>query len=149
MTGDFYQAFRDHAQTLAPLTALVGTRVHARKYPQSPTYPAILVTRIGLPDVDMTLTGASGISTETYQIEVADSEENAANGEPLVTALAIAKILSSKPAAGFLGFTGLLGTSPNQVQIGVMLLVNQFDTYDAAELRVLRVIQTWRVQMCE
>ncbi len=145
----FYEAFKAHTQTIVALVALVGSRIYSVNYRQSLTYPAIRVTRTGQPETDVTLTGPTGITTSTFQIEVADSEQNAAGGNPLKSALVIADMLAEKPANdGFNGFTGLLGVAPDDLQVGVMLLTNQFETYDPDELRVLRVIQTWRVQLC-
>lgn len=145
----FYQAFLDHTQTLPALVALVGTRVHSVKYPQSPLYPAIRVSRSGQPDRDYTHDGDSGIIVSRYLIEVSDSEQTAVDNDPLTSALAVANLLSAKPVdSGFSGFKGLLGVAPNQLLIGGMWLQSQFEIYDPDELRVLRVVQDWRVQHC-
>lgn len=146
----FYQAFRDHALANAAIAAKVGTRIHSVKYPQSPIYPAIRVSRIGQPERDYTHSGDSGIIVSRYQIECADSEEQAADNDPLTSVLSVSNLLAAKPVNdGFSGFRGLLGVAPNDLQVGAMFLVNQLETYDPDELRVFRVIQIWRVQHCK
>jgi len=147
--SNFYQAFRDHAQTLAPLTALVGPRMYAMKYPQTPTYPAIRVNKISEVDREYSHSGDFGLITSQYQIEVASSEEQAPNGNPLIEVQTVGAILSARSdAGGFSGFTGDLGVSPNELFVGVMILQDLSETYDPDELRVLRQIQIWRVQHC-
>ena len=145
----FYQAFFDHAQTIPALTALVSTRVHAIKYPQSPVYPAIRFGRVGQPERDYTHDGDTGILISRYQVEVAHDETKAPSGDALTPILAIANLLTAKPIdGGFSGFTGQLGVAPNDLRIGVILIGPMSETYDADDLRVLRVIMDWRVQHC-
>ena len=147
--ANFYRAFRDHVSTLAPVVAIVGSRVHSIKYPQTPTYPAIRVNRIGVPEVETSHSGDFGLWVSQYQIEIASSEAQALNGDPLAEVQSVANILHARAdEGGFAAFTGLLGIAPNQLTIGVMMLTNESETYDPDELRVLRSIQIWRVQHC-
>ena len=143
----FYRAFKEHALTVPAITALVSTRIHAIRYPQTPTYPAIMYVRIGQPVRTYTHSGDSYIMTSRYRIEVADQEGRDPTTDALTVVTDVGIQLLLPPAeGGFSGFKGLLGVAPNQLEIGGMWCDGQSETYDADELDVLRLIQDWKVQ---
>lgn len=143
----FYRAFRDHALGVTAITDLVGTRIHAVRYPQTPTYPAIMYVRVGQPMRVYTHSGDSYILTSRYRIEIADREDRDQATDALSVVTSVGIQLTRPPAeGGFSGFTGLLGVVPNQLEVGGMWCEGQSETYDADELDVLRLIQDWKVQ---
>ena len=127
-------AIRARLLTLTPVTDLVNQRVFCEIWPQSPTLPAILVTRISQIEL-MHFRGPVGIYRALVQVEsralsrqVAAEVDAAVQGDGL-----------GSDATGLLGFKGSVG-SPAFVFRAILPFGTRQD-YDPEENRHFRVFR--------
>lgn len=118
-----------HLRADPGVAALAGTRIYQALLPQSPTYPAAVLTTVSEPQ-SYQLRGLAGLTGTRVQ---ADSY---APGKTEVDGLA---------AAIDLALSGRR-FSASGVRFTEVLRVNRIDTYDGAELRVFRVMLEYLVQ---
>lgn len=120
-------AIRERLLDLAPLTALVSTRVYVDELPQKPTLPAVRVQRIS--DVrEMHLRGRS-VSVARVQVDSvalgkasADAVDTAVDGDG-----------RGSSATGLLGWFGALGGSPAVIDVLSILPIDARDTVERVD----------------
>lgn len=140
-------AVRSHLLTLAPVTALVGTRVRIAKLRQSePTFPVLRIHRIG-EVVDLHLRGSIGIKRARIQIDSITMDVSGLDVYDQVTALDQA-VEGPGDGTGLLGFTGDIGGSPS-VHVYVIRDGGSREGYDAAELKQFKVMHDYLVDFSE
>ncbi len=123
---------------LAPVTALVNTRVFTFRFPQSPTKPAVLVSQISDPAIP-TLRGTSGTRMNRIQVDViADTIASARSVDQAILGDYVAGV-----ATGLRGATGSPGGSAGTFYNATE--DNYREEYDADELKQARVIRDYRV----
>lgn len=133
-------AIRERLLDMAPLAALVGTRVYVDVLPQKPTLPAVRVQRIDEGE-DMHLRGPAGVHRARVQVDAvatskasADAVDAAVRGDGLGTG-----------ASGLLGWIGAIGGSPAEIDVQTVLPLDVQEFYNAAELREYVISRDFRV----
>lgn len=134
------EAVRSRLLQVSAVTALVASRIWSVKLPQSPTLPAVAVSLVG-EITDYHLRGEDHTKSARVQVDTYVQE---GAGSWKATVDAIAKAIHGDGAGlGLSGWRGTLGSPPFDVLL-VMRLDRQ-QTYEAAELRVVRIRQDYRV----
>jgi hypothetical protein len=126
---------------LSTVTALVSTRVHLDKLPQTPTYPCIRVQNIS----DTTgahLRGSDGIGKARIQVDAFAKELSGVNPKALADTVAAA-VRGPGDGSALFGWQGGIG-SPAFTVLSC-LLEEKHESYDPEELRVVTVSQDFMV----
>jgi hypothetical protein len=130
---------------LSVVTALVGTRIHLDRLPQSPDYPSVRVQEID-DEGSLYLRGPVGIKRARIQVDAFDRERS--GHDPYAGASAVAEAIygngAGDQATGLFGFVGFAGGSP-AMRILVVEDGGRRRDYDPKELRVLTVSQDYLV----
>lgn len=135
------EAVRAVLQTFGPVTALVSTRIHLQKYPQSPTYPCVRVLIVSEQTVPH-LRGIDGLKSARVQVDASAKELSGI--DPYALAAAVADTVYGDGAGGGLaGYHGDIGSPAFHVDSIVPIDRRSF--YDPDELRVLTISQDFRV----
>jgi hypothetical protein len=139
------QAIYERLLDIAPLTALVGTRIYQLKLPQKPTLPAVRLQR--LPGMgSQHLRGPDGLLKTRIQVDAYQAE----TGEYYTGVTAIAAAIRGDglgtSASGLWGWVGVSGGSPAQIRVrNVELLHDGQPELEAGELRLIRLRQDFMV----
>lgn len=133
-------------KALAPVTALVSTRVYNTTLRQAGPLPAIRVQEIS-ENEDMHLRGGSGIRKSRVQIDSVSSEDVTA--DPVSQATAIdAALYGQADGAALVGWKGSIGSPAFEVL--AIRPASRRVGYDAEELRQFKVMRDvfveWREQ---
>lgn len=129
--------------TLAPVTALVGTRIRQLRLRQGDTLPAVRVQVISEP-TEYHLRGGVGLYRSRVQVDAYAME--ASGSDPYASATAVAEAIHGDDAgSGLSGWTGELGGSPPALKIHTIQRVDRAVEYDAEELRQVRCRQDYMV----
>jgi hypothetical protein len=131
-------AVRARLLDLVDVTALVAARVYMLKLPQGVTLPAVRVQIID--EIDEThLRGAGGMAAARVQVDAYVAE---AGGDPYGTSLALANAIAGDGGgSGLSGWTGAIAG----VFVAAIFRLDRDASYEAAELRLLRMRQDFRV----
>jgi hypothetical protein len=139
------EAVRLRLLQIGAVSALVTSRIYMLKLPQNPTLPAVRVQIIGELD-DVHLRGAGGTYQSRVQVDAYVSElGTAAAPDPYATVRNLAAAITGNGAGtGLEGWQGVIaGTGP--LRITGIFRIDRDSTYEAAELRLLRMRQDFRV----
>jgi Protein of unknown function (DUF3168) len=132
------EAVRARLLEIPDVVALVGVRIYMLKLPQAPTLPALRVQPIS--DLDNGhLRGAAGTGQARIQID-AYVDDRAPN--PYNTTVALANAIAGDGAGS--GLSGWRGDIAGVRVTGIARL-DRDATYEAGELRLLRMRQDFRV----
>jgi hypothetical protein len=121
------------------VTALLGTRIYVLKLPQSPSYPVALIQLVSLVD-EYTHDGDAALGVSRVQVDVFAQE--ASGADPYATAVAAADAIHA--ALSGISFDG--SGSPVDLEISGAFRMNRQTAYEPDALRVVRVLQDYRVQ---
>jgi len=129
------EALRTRLLGLPPVTAEVAGRVYAIKLPQSPTLPALVVQQISRLEFSH-LRGVTAICRARVQVDAITREgEGDAYDRAHALAAAVHGTFAAGAPTGLAGFKGLVAG----VQVTGILPADQRETYEAAELKVVKV----------
>lgn len=132
------EAVKDYLKTLAPVTALVNTRIWMRNWPQKPTLPGVLVTQIGDGRTSH-LRGSINLMQTRIQIDCL--AENIKDARALDQAV-MGSIVNGAP-------TGLLNAVATVGSPGITITVTEaifyMEGYDAEELKQAKTTRHYRV----
>lgn len=136
------EAVRLRLLAISALTALVSTRVHLEKLPQSPTYPCVRVSLIAETGAGH-LRGADALKSALVQVDAFAKELSGIDPYALVVAVSDA-IHGDDAGSGLSGWSDQNGSPSLGVQ-GCQRETRRRPTYDPDELRVLMMSQDYRV----
>ena len=132
------------AERIAGLGTDAGSRVHMLKLPQRPTLPAVRVQAIGGVE-DQHLRGPQGVNVTRVQVDSFAAE----TGDAYYTVRAMADAIMGEgegdSASGVWGFIGWSVGSPAIRIANVELVHDGTPTYEADELRLIRIRQDYLV----
>jgi len=107
-------AIRKHLLDRAAISTIVGTKIRFNRADQEDALPYIIITKDGKNPVHH-MGGATGLAMPTFTLTCWD------NGSIK------AETLADEVRDTLDGFQGTLGTSPNDAEVGMCHLVNDFD----------------------
>lgn len=143
------QAVYERLSDIAPLTALVSTRIYQLKLPQRPTLPAVRVQKVsGMSGQH--LRGPDGLFRARVQVDAYEEETGSWYADVTAIASAIRGDGLGSNATGLWGWIGYSGGSPPQLSIRNVVLVHDgAPEYEAGELRLVRIRQDYMVHWSE
>lgn len=137
------QVVRTRLVALAAVTALVGSKVYALKFPQGCLFPAVRLTQVGGED-PMHLRGSVGLVLARVQVDCVDEE--ASGSDPFASAHAVMDAVHGTFTAGAAtGLCGFAGTVGSTVVSAIVPAGLARERYDAAELRQVLVSRDYLV----
>lgn len=128
-------------KTLTPVTALVSTRVHLDKLPQTPTYPCVRVTLVD-EVISYHLRGGTNLKQARVQVDAYAKELSGIDPYAMATAVAGA-VHGDEAGSGLSGWQGGVGSPAFEI-VGIVR-VDRRRYYDPEELRVLTMSQDYHV----
>lgn len=136
------EAVRALILTLAPVTALVSTRVHLEKLPQSVTYPCVRVQLID----EQTSYHMRGGKTSPARVQVDAFGKELGGVDPYALVVLVADAVNGDDAgSGLSGFQGDIGGSPAFHAQAIIRVARIKPYYVPDELRVLMMSQDYMV----
>jgi hypothetical protein len=139
------EAIREHLMSLAPVVALVGTRVRLVKLRQSePTFPVIRVQRID-ENQGMHLRGG-GVKVARVQVDSIAKEGSGVDAYSVATAVDAA-VAGPGDGTGLIGYRGDVGSPAFRIHAILPLPVRE--GYDADELQQFKVMRDVEVHFTD
>jgi hypothetical protein len=143
------QAVLERIRDISAVSALVSSRVYQLRLPQGSDLPAVRVQQIG--DVgDMHQRGETNLFRTRVQVDAYAREASGADPYDEATTLAAAihgdwRDGSPSPPNGLSGWQGESSGSPPDIRVLMAFRVARAVTYEADELRMVRVRQDYQV----
>jgi hypothetical protein len=143
------QAVLEQIRDISAVAALIGSRVYQLRLPQGTALPAVRVQQIG--DVgDLHQRGETNLFRTRVQVDVYAVE--ASGTDPYDAATTLADAIhgawldgSPTPPNGLSGWHGVASGSPPAIRVLTAIRVARAVSYEADELRQVRVRQDYQV----
>jgi hypothetical protein len=128
-------------QRMQAVVPTAAARMYMLKLPQQTALPAAVVQLVDDPK-DYHLRGGSGFGRARVQVDVYAGESSGA--DPYADAETLAGAIHGDEAgSGLSGFQGVVGGSPDGLMLTGVFRVDKQATYEADELRVVRIRQDY------